>query len=233
METQFSRTELLLGKEQVEKLQKSRVLVFGCGGVGGYTVEALARSGVGFLEIVDADVVSLSNLNRQIIALHSTIGKAKVQVLKERILDINPNCNVVTRQLFFLKENADQFDFSLYDYIVDAVDTVSAKIEIITRAKEKAVPVISCMGAGNRIDASFQVTDIFKTFNCPLSRSVRQQLKKRGISNLKVLYSPKKPDIRTSDFPGSVSYVPGVAGLLLAGEVIQDLLNATSKGSTD
>lgn len=248
MLTQFSRTELLLGKETMEKLKQSRVAVFGVGGVGGYVCEALVRSGVGAFDLIDDDKVCLTNLNRQIIATRNTVGQYKVDVMKDRILSINPDAQVRTHKCFFLPENADEFPFEEYDYIVDAVDTVTAKITLIMKAEEKHVPVISSMGAGNKLDASaFRVADIYKTKVCPLARVMRRELKKRGIKKLKVVYSEEKPtrpmeDMAIScrnhcicppgaqhkcterrDIPGSVAYVPSVAGLILAGEVIKDL----------
>lgn len=248
MLTQFSRTELLLGKETMEKLKQSRVAVFGVGGVGGYVCEALVRSGVGAFDLIDDDKVCLTNLNRQIIATRNTVGQYKVDVMKDRILSINPDAQVRTHKCFFLPENADEFPFEEYDYIVDAVDTVTAKITLIMKAEEKYVPVISSMGAGNKLDASaFRVADIYKTKVCPLARVMRRELKKRGIKKLKVVYSEEKPtrpmeDMAIScrnhcicppgaqhkcterrDIPGSVAYVPSVAGLILAGEVIKDL----------
>lgn len=248
MLTQFSRTELLLGKETMEKLKQSRVAVFGVGGVGGYVCEALVRSGVGAFDLIDDDKVCLTNLNRQIIATRNTVGQYKVDVMKDRILSINPDAQVRTHKCFFLPENADEFPFEEYDYIVDAVDTVTAKITLIMKAEEKHVPVISSMGGGNKLDASaFRVADIYKTKVCPLARVMRRELKKRGIKKLKVVYSEEKPtrpmeDMAIScrnhcicppgaqhkcterrDIPGSVAYVPSVAGLILAGEVIKDL----------
>lgn len=238
MSDQFSRTELLLGKAAMEKLSRSRVAVFGIGGVGGYVCEALARSGVGSFDLVDNDKVSVTNLNRQIIATHRTIGKEKVEVMKERIMEINPDAHIRVYNCFFLPENADGFPFCEYDYIVDAVDTVTAKIELIVRAKENHVPVISSMGAGNKLDAGrFQVADIYQTRVCPLAKVMRHELKKRGIQKLKVVYSeevPVQPSVNSSlseteqitgkrAVPGSVAFVPSVAGLLIAGEVIKDL----------
>ena len=235
---QFSRTELLLGKEAMERLKNARVAVFGVGGVGGYVCEALARSGVGAFDLIDNDTVSLTNLNRQIIATHKTIGRVKVEVMRERILDINPKADVWIHECFFLPENASEFDFSKYDYVVDAVDTVTAKLEIIMRAKKVNVPVISSMGAGNKLDASkFLVTDIYKTKVCPLAKVMRRELKKRGVKKLKVVYSQeeaKTPIVNEAmkeelsitekrSIPGSVAFVPSVAGLILAGEVIKDI----------
>lgn len=248
MLNQFSRTQLLLGKEAMNKLAGARVAVFGIGGVGGYVCEALVRSGVGEFDLIDDDKVCLTNLNRQIIATRKTVGKYKVDVMKERILDINPDCKVNVHKCFFLPENADDFPFDEYDYVVDAVDTVTAKLEIILRAKEKGVPVISSMGAGNKLDASmFKVADIYKTSMCPLAKVMRRELKKRNIKNLKVVYSEEQPirpleDMSIScrthcicppgaqhkcterrDIPGSTAFVPSVAGLIIAGEVIKDL----------
>ncbi|MBR2375063.1 MAG: tRNA threonylcarbamoyladenosine dehydratase [Clostridia bacterium] len=228
----FLRTEMLLGKESVEKLKKARVAVFGIGGVGGYVCEALARSGVGQLELIDKDVVSESNLNRQIIALHSTIGKYKTEVMAERIKDINPNAVVRTRNIFYLPETASEFDFSGYDYVVDAIDTVSGKIELIAQAKAANVPVISSMGAGNKLDPTkFEVSDLSKTSVCPLARVMRRELKKRGIEHVKVVYSKEEPlKAETQELgaekpsPGSVAFVPSVVGLIIAGEVVKDLI---------
>lgn len=234
MPNQFSRTELLLGEEAVEKLSKSRVAVFGVGGVGGYTVEALVRSGIGSIDIIDNDTVSLTNLNRQIIALHSTVGKYKVDVLSDRIKDINPNCNVKAYKAFYTPETAGEFDFSNYDYVVDAIDTVKGKIELALQAKASDTPIISSMGAGNKLDATaFEVADISKTSVCPLARVMRYELRKRGINHLKVVYS-KEPPITPNEsdetasgrrqIPGSTAFVPSVAGLIIAGEVIKDLI---------
>ncbi len=248
MLTQFSRTELLLGKEAMEQLSKARVAVFGVGGVGGYACEALVRSGIGAFDLIDDDKVCLTNLNRQIIATRKTVGKYKTDVMKERMLEINPDVDVAIHKCFFLPENADEFPFEEYDYIIDAVDTVTAKIELVMKAQEKNVPIISSMGAGNKLDASmFQVADIYKTKVCPLAKVMRRELKKRGVKKLKVVYSEEKPtrpiedmaiSCRTNcicppgakhkcterrDIPGSVAFVPAVAGLIIAGEVIKDL----------
>ena len=248
MLTQFSRTELLLGKEAMEQLSKARVAVFGVGGVGGYACEALVRSGIGAFDLIDDDKVCLTNLNRQIIATRKTVGKYKTDVMKERMLEINPDVDVAIHKCFFLPENADEFPFEEYDYIIDAVDTVTAKIELVMKAQEKNVPIISSMGAGNKLDASmFQVADIYKTKVCPLAKVMRRELKKRGVKKLKVVYSEEKPtrpiedmaiSCRTNciclpgakhkcterrDIPGSVAFVPSVAGLIIAGEVIKDL----------
>ncbi|MBR5338129.1 MAG: tRNA threonylcarbamoyladenosine dehydratase [Lachnospiraceae bacterium] len=232
MSDRFSRTELLLGKEAVEKLQRSRVAIFGIGGVGGYVCEALVRSGIGAFDLIDDDKVSLSNLNRQIIATGKTVGRYKVDVMKERMQDIDPNVEVNVYRCFFLPENAEDFPFEKYDYVVDAVDTVTAKLEIIMQAKKKNVPVISSMGAGNKLDASaFRVADIYKTKICPLAKVMRRELKKRGVKELKVVYS-EEPPLRPLEeeestgrrsVPGSVAFVPGAAGLIIAGEVVKDL----------
>lgn len=248
MLNQFSRTELLLGKEAMERLAGARVAVFGIGGVGGYVCEALVRSGVGSFDLIDDDKVCLTNLNRQIIATRKTIGKYKVDVMKERILDINPDAKVEVHKCFFLPENADEFHFEDYDYIVDAVDTVTAKIELIMKAKEVGTPIISSMGAGNKLDTSrFKVADIYKTSGCPLAKVMRRELKKRGVKKLKVVYSDELP-IKPKDdmanscrtncicppgaehkcterraIPGSTAFVPSVAGLIIAGEIVKDL----------
>lgn len=223
MKEQFFRTAQLLGNENVENLFDKHVIVFGVGGVGGYVVEALSRSGIGKISIVDNDVVNESNINRQIIALHSTVGMQKVEVLKNRILDINPECQVFVYNQFFLPENSNDFDFSIYDYVVDAVDTVTAKIEIIKKSKESNVPVISSMGTGNKLNPmGFKVSDISKTKVCPLARVMRNELKKRGISKVKCVYSEENPVIQTQT-PASVAFVPPVAGLLIASEVVKDL----------
>lgn len=238
---EFSRTEMLIGRDAMEKLRAARVAVFGIGGVGGHVAEALARSGVGSLVLVDNDVVSLSNINRQVIALHSTIGRYKTEVMRERILDINPKAQVEIHTCFFLPENAEDFNFYSYDYVVDAVDTVAAKLEIIARAKHAGTPVISAMGAGNKLNPSaFAVTDIYKTQMCPLARVMRRELRKRDIKSLKVVCS-SEPALQPKGMyqepaeenaagsrravPGSISYVPSIAGLLLAGEVIRDLIS--------
>ena len=224
----YQRTEKLIEKSGVDKLKASKVLVFGVGGVGGYTVEALARAGVGRIDVVDGDTVSESNINRQIIALSSTIGEPKVEVIKNRIKDINPETEVNATNLFYLPENENQIDFGIYDYVVDAVDTVSAKISIILKASEAGVPVISAMGAGNKLDATkFEITDIYKTEGCPLARVMRNELKSRGVKHLNVVYSKEAPIKQSGEdkTPGSISYVPPVAGLLMAQKVITDLLN--------
>ena len=232
MSEQFSRTEMLIGQNNIATLRNSRVAVFGAGGVGGFTIEALARAGVGTIDIIDNDTVSESNLNRQIIALHSTIGQLKTEVMKKRILDINPDCVVTIFNTFVLPENIDSFDFSVYSYIVDAIDTVSGKLAIIEKGAKEGVPVISSMGTGNKLDPTrFQITDISKTSVCPLARVMRYELKKRGIKKLKVLFSTEEPikptaqkDERGKVPPGSISFVPSVAGLLIGGEVIKDLI---------
>lgn len=226
-----SRTGLLIGSEAVEKLNNSRVAVFGVGGVGGYVCEALVRSGVGHFDLIDKDVVSVSNINRQIIATTKTVGMYKTQVMKERMLDINPDVDVRVHNCFFLPENADEFLFSEYDYVVDAVDTVTAKIELVMRAQKEGVPIISSMGAGNKLDpAAFRVADIYKTNMCPLAKVMRRELKSRGVKKLKVVYSEEKPvDIEKviengKATPGSIAFVPSAAGLVLASEVVKDLI---------
>lgn len=230
---EMQRTEMLLGYDGVENLKNSKVAVFGVGGVGGYTAEALARSGVGSIDLYDSDRVSLSNINRQIAALHSTVGKYKADVIKERILDINSCAEVNAYKVFYLPENADDYPLEKYDYVVDAIDTVSAKIELICRCNKMGVPIISAMGAGNKLDpTAFKVADIYSTKMCPLAKVMRRELKSRDIKSLKVVYSEekaKKPEIQLYDsennkpVPGSVSFVPSVAGLIIAGEVIKDL----------
>lgn len=235
----FSRTEMLLGSEAMEKLAASRVAVFGVGGVGGFAVEALARSGVGTLDLIDNDTVCLSNLNRQIIALQSTVGMYKVDAAKARIQDISPDCKVNVHRTFFMPDTAGQFDFSEYDYVIDAIDTVTGKIEIIMQANAAGVPVISSMGAGNKLDsAAFEVEDIYRTSVCPLAKVMRHELKKRGIKKLKVVYSKEVPRVPVQSgtstgsgtpyrrsVPGSNAFVPSVAGLIIAGEVIKDLIS--------
>ena len=235
MKEELLRTAMLLGEEAVEKLQKARVAVFGIGGVGGYTLEALARAGIGQLDLIDSDTVSRSNINRQILATHSTVGMPKVEAGKARVLDINPDCVVRTWEIFYTPETADRFDFTQYDYIVDAIDTVTGKLQLIQRSHECGTPIISCMGTGNKLDpAAFQVSDISKTTMCPLARIVRKELGKRGIKRLKVVYSQEEALSPTGweeeakmlgkrQIPGSVSFVPGAAGLILAGEVIKDI----------
>ena len=234
MLNQFSRTELLLGRDAMERLFKARVAVFGIGGVGGYAVEALARSGIGTLDLIDNDRVCLTNLNRQIIATHRTVGMYKVDAAKERILEINPNAAVNAFPCFYTPETAQQFDFTLYDYVIDAIDTVTGKLSLAMQAEQAGTPVISCMGAGNKLDpTAFEVADIYETSVCPLARVMRTELRKRGVGHLKVVYS-REPPIRPAEaceedggvrrsVPGSTAFVPAVAGLILAGEVVKDL----------
>ncbi len=254
MLNQFSRTQLLYGAEAMEKLASSRVAVFGIGGVGGYVVEALARSGVGTLDLIDDDKVCLTNINRQILATRKTVGQYKVAVAEERVHEINPQCTVNTYKTFFLPDTQDQFDFREYDYVVDAIDTVTGKLAIVEKAKEAGVPVISSMGAGNKLDASqFEVADIYKTSICPLAKVMRRECRKRGIKSLKVVYSKEEPvtpleDMSIScrqhcicppgtarkcterrDIPGSTAFVPSVVGLIIAGEVINDLTGIKRK----
>ncbi len=236
MNEQFERTRLLLGDEGMKKLKSSRVAVFGIGGVGGHLAEALVRSGVGEIDLIDDDTVSVSNINRQAVASFSAVGKPKVEAARERFLDLNPDCRINTVQKFFTTETADEFDFSKYDYVADAIDTVTGKIEIVMRCNESGTPVISSMGAGNKLDPTqFEVTDIYKTETCPLARVMRRELKKRGIRKLKVVYS-KEPALTPLECseesgahqkrltPGSVAFVPSVAGLIMAGEIIKDLI---------
>lgn len=260
-ENQFSRTELLIGKENLERLARARVAVFGVGGVGGYVVEALARSGIGTLDLIDSDKVVLSNLNRQIIATHDTVGRYKVDVARERVLSINPQAAVHVHRVFYLPETAAQFDFASYDYVVDAIDTVTGKLMLAEQAQKSGTPIISSMGAGNKMDASaFEVADIYETSVCPLAKVMRRELKKRGIKKLKVVYSKEMPltpmaeedvcgqkpesesggsgtgDVSYSEgtekaagsrrrqTPGSMAFVPSVAGLIIAGEVVRDLV---------
>lgn len=235
MNEQLIRTEMLLGSEAMARLQKARVAIFGLGGVGGYTVEALARAGIGQLDLIDNDTVSISNLNRQILATHSTIGMPKTEAARQRVLDINPNCTVHTHDVFYTHDTAHLFDFTQYDYIVDAIDTVTGKLALVEQAHAVNTPIICCMGTGNKLDASaFQVADISKTSMCPLARVMRKELGKRGIKHLKVVYSQEEALTPTGweaeaaaigkrQIPGSVSFVPGAAGLILAGEVIKDI----------
>ncbi len=232
MKEQFSRTQMLIGEAALKTLSQCRIAVFGIGGVGGYVVEALARSGVGKIDLIDNDTVNLTNINRQIIATHDTLDEYKVDAARDRILKINPDAQVTVYKTFYLPENSSQFDFSLYDYIVDAVDTVTAKIEIIVNAKKAGVNVISCMGTGNKLDPTrFEVSDIHKTSVCPLAKVMRRELKKRNIDSLKVVYSKEEP-IKPSNTdeslkrqpPSSIAFVPSVAGLIIAGEVIKDLI---------
>lgn len=249
MQNQFTRTELLLGKEAMDILRKSRVIVFGVGGVGGYVTEVLVRSGVGAIDIVDKDDVDITNVNRQIIATLNSVGRSKVDVMAERIRDINPECVVTTHKTFFLPENSHEFNFEKYDYVVDAIDTVTAKIELITCCTEVGTPIISSMGAGNKLDPTkFQVADIYKTSVDPLARVMRRELKKRNVKHLKVVYSTENPmktqgnlntddrventtsvysdagEKRRKDTPGSVAFVPSVAGMIIGGEVVKDLI---------
>ena len=248
MLTQFSRTQLLLGEEAMDRLKNTRIAVFGVGGVGGFVCEALVRSGVGAFDLIDDDKVCLTNLNRQIIATRKTVGKYKAEVMRDRMIEINPEVVVRIHKRFFLPENADEFPFSEYDYVVDAVDTVTAKIELVMKCQKEGIPIISSMGAGNKLEASaFKVADIYKTKMCPLAKVMRRELKKRGVKKLKVVYSEEKPtrpiedmsiSCRTNcicppgaehkcterrDIPGSVAFVPSVAGLIIAGEVVKDL----------
>ena len=235
---QFSRIERLLGTEAMEKLYSSRVAVFGIGGVGGHAVEALVRSGVGAVDIIDSDDVTVSNINRQLIATHSTLGRKKVEVMKEHLLDINPSAKIETHACFFLPETEGQFDFTKYDYVIDAVDTVTAKLALVEACEKAGTPIISSMGAGNKLDpTAFEVTDIYKTSVCPLAKVMRRELKKRNIKKLKVVYSKEEAKIPIEieggendeahtrrKAPGSVAFVPSVAGLIMAGEVIKDLI---------
>lgn len=225
MNNLFSRTELLLGRESMERLAGARVAVFGIGGVGGHAAEALARSGVGAIDLIDSDTVELSNLNRQIVALHSTIGKYKTEVMRDRILDINPHCRVEVHNCFYLPETKDEFDFTQYSYIIDAVDTVTAKIQLVMEAQEKGIPVICSMGAGNKLNpADFQVADLYDTSICPLAKVMRRELRKRGVEKLKVVYSKEEPvHTGSREYPGSLAFVPSVAGLILASEAVKDL----------
>ena len=241
MAEEFSRTELLLGSNALEKLAQSRVAVFGIGGVGGYVVEALVRSGIGAVDLIDNDTVCLSNLNRQIIATRKTVGQYKTDVMKDRIMDINPECKVEVHRCFYLPETKDEFDFLQYSYVVDAVDTVTAKIQLVVQAEEAGVPIISSMGAGNKLNpADFEITDIYKTSVCPLAKVMRRELKKRNVKHLKVVYSKEEPITPTGNAeteqtgadvaskrrstPGSVAFVPSVVGLLIASEVVKDLI---------
>ena len=225
MSSQFERTRQLIGCDAVDKLNKSKVLLFGVGGVGSYVLEALVRAGVGTVEIVDKDEVDITNINRQLIALHSTVGRPKVEVAAERMKDINPEVNIIARQCFYLPEKAEEFDFGAYDYVVDAVDNVTAKIDIIVKSKEAGTPVISSMGTGNKLDPSaFKVADIEKTKTCPLAKVVRKELRKKGIKDVKVVYSEEEPKEGAGRTPASISFVPSAAGLLIASAVIGDLI---------
>ena len=226
MENQFTRTETLIGKDALTKLANSHIAVFGIGGVGGHVVEALARAGVGNIDLIDNDDINITNINRQIIALNSTIGKSKVEVAKERILDINPKAKVNCIKKFFSPETSGDFDFSQYDYVIDAIDSVTGKIELILKSQESNTPIISCMGTGNKLHPEmFEITDIYKTSVCPLAKIMRTELKKRGVKKLKVLYSKETPIKQAGQrVPASISFVPPVAGLIIAGEVIRDLI---------
>lgn len=234
MSENFSRTKLLIGENALQKLQNSSVIVFGIGGVGGYVVEALARSGVGSIDIVDNDKIAPSNLNRQIVALNSTLGQNKVDVAESRMLDINPNLKIKKFQVFYTEETKDIFDFSKYDYIIDAIDTVKSKISLIEQSKKYNIPIICSMGAGNKLDpTAFKVSDISKTTVCPLAKAIRLELKKKNIKDVKVVYSTETPikpkeiiieDSKKRQTPSSIAFVPSVAGLIIAGEVIKDLI---------
>lgn len=232
MHSQFLRSEMILGKNSTENLAGKKVILFGLGGVGSYTAEALARAGIGSITLVDSDTVSVTNINRQLCALHSTVGSPKVEVVKERILDINPDCKVTALQKFYLPENADEFHLSEYDYIADAIDTVSAKIDLAAKSQSLGVPLIACMGTGNKLDPSlFRISDIFKTSGCPLCRVMRTELRKRGVKKLNVVWSPEEPvkpaqtneETGKRQTPGSLPFVPGAAGLIMAGKIIIDL----------
>ncbi len=232
MHSQFLRSEMILGENSTENLASKRVILFGLGGVGSYTAEALARAGIGSITLVDNDTVSVTNINRQLCALHSTVGKPKVDVVKERILYINPDCKVTALQKFYLPENADEFSLSDYDYIADAIDTVSAKIDLAVKSQALSVPLIACMGTGNKLDPSlFRISDIFKTSGCPLCRVMRTELRKRGVKKLNVVWSPEEPvkpaptseETGKRQTPGSLPFVPGAAGLIMAGKIILDL----------
>ncbi len=224
MDERFSRTGLLLGEAGMDKLEKARVAVFGIGGVGGHLSEALARAGIGEIDIIDKDVVDITNINRQLYAFSSTVGRYKVDVAKERILDINPQCRVNVFRTFVLPDTINEFDLTSYDYVADAIDTVTGKLCIIEAAQKAGTPVISAMGAGNKLDPSaFEVTDIYRTTGCPLARVMRRECKKRGLGPFKCVYSKEKPVLTTADFPASVSFVPPVAGLIMAGEIVKDI----------
>ena len=221
----WNRTEQLIGADNVEKLAKARVAIFGLGGVGSYVAEALARSGVGALDLIDKDTVDVTNINRQLYATHSTVGRPKVDVARERIAQINPDCRVTTHQTFFLPETADAFDFAAYDYVADAIDTVTAKIELAVRCRQSGTPIISAMGTGNKLDpTAFTVTDIHKTDGCPLARVMRKLCRERHIERLKVVYSKEPPHPTEGRTPGSMPFVPPVAGMILAGEIVKDLI---------
>lgn len=234
MKEQFIRTRLLLGDEGLERLKNARVAVFGVGGVGGFVIEALVRSGIGAIDLIDSDTVDISNLNRQIIATHSSLGRLKTEVMRERIADINPDCQVTVHNCFYLPETEDQFDFKEYDYVVDAIDTVTGKISLVMKAQEAGTPIICSMGAGNKLNpVQFEIADIYQTSVCPLARVMRQELKKRGVKKLKVVYSKERPvehkfklenkENANKPTPGSIAFAPSVAGLLIASEVVKDL----------
>jgi len=231
---QFIRTRLLLGDEGLERLKNARVAVFGVGGVGGFVIEALVRSGIGAIDLIDSDTVDISNLNRQIIATHSSLGRLKTEVMRERIADINPDCQVTVHNCFYLPETEDQFDFKEYDYVVDAIDTVTGKISLVMKAQEAGTPIMCSMGAGNKLNpVQFEIADIYQTSVCPLARVMRQELKKRGVKKLKVVYSKERPvehkfklenkENASKPTPGSIAFTPSVAGLLIVSEVVKDL----------
>lgn len=225
MENQYRRTEMLIGEDGVNRLRQSSVIIFGVGGVGSYVTEGLARAGIGSITVVDKDCIDITNINRQIPALHSTVGRPKAEVIAERIRDINPECRVVAEECFFLPDTADRFDFSEYDHVIDAIDNVTGKIALAEKAFREGTPIISSMGTGNKLDpTAFRVADIEKTRVCPLARVMRHELRKRGVHGLKVVYSEEEPVKTGSRTPGSVSFVPSVAGLIIAGEVIRSLL---------
>lgn len=225
MENQYRRTEMLIGEDGVNRLRQSSVIIFGVGGVGSYVTEGLARAGIGSITVVDKDCIDITNINRQIPALHSTVGRPKAEVIAERIRDINPECRVVAEECFFLPDTADRFDFSEYDYVIDAIDNVTGKIALAEKAFREGTPIISSMGTGNKLDpTAFRVADIENTRVCPLARVMRHELRKRGVHGLKVVYSEEEPVKTGSRTPGSVSFVPSVAGLIIAGEVIKSLL---------
>lgn len=227
---QFSRTERLIGTENLEKLKKSNIIIFGLGGVGSYVAEALARSGIGKMTVVDKETVDITNINRQLYALHSTVGRNKADVAKERIFDINPECDVTAIVKMYLPENADEFNLSQYDYIIDAIDNVTAKIDLAVKSQEMNIPIISSMGTGNKLDpTAFKITDIYKTDTCPLCRVMRRELKARGIKKLKVLYSTEIPKNDGERTPASISFVPSTAGLIIAGEVVKEIISAKCK----
>ncbi len=226
MDNQFTRTEMLIGKETIENLSQKHVAIFGLGGVGSYVVEAIARVGIGSIDLIDNDDINITNINRQIIALHSTIGKSKTDVAKERCLDINPNLKIKCYKTFFSPETSKEFDFSQYDYVVDAIDSVTGKIELVLKSQEANTPIISCLGTGNKLNPTqFEIADIYKTSVCPLAKVMRTELKKRGVKSLKVLYSKESPIKKEGQrIPASISFVPSVAGLIIASEVIKDLI---------